>query len=92
MIYSTTGYMLWSAPKHIAARKGHIFLFLVIQMPGVTAIASCQAMLGPRLMSKSSSKVPMKLIRNTIMLNRQNPINPVVTETNSCCTRIMIKY
>ena len=59
------------------------FLFLVIQMVGVTAMASCQAMLG-FMMSKSSSKVVMKLIRNTIMLKTQNPINPVVRETNSC--------
>ena len=49
-------------------------------------MASCQARLGPMVMLKSSSKVPRKLIRNTIMLKRQNPINPVDTETNSFCT------
>ena len=59
------------------------FLFLVIQMVGVTAMASCQAMVGVSRLN-SSSKVPMKLIRNTIMLKTQNPINPVVRETNSC--------
>ena len=64
-----------------------MFLFLVIQMVGVAAMASCQARLGPMVMLKSSSKVPRKLIRNTIMLKRQNPINPVETETNSFCTK-----
>ena len=51
-------------------------------MQGITAIASCQAKLG-MLRLKSSRRVPIKLIRNTIMLKRQNPIKPVVTETNS---------
>ena len=58
------------------------FLFLVIQMMGVTTMASCQEMLGI-CKSKSSIKVPMKLIRNTIKLKTQNPIKPVVRETNS---------
>ena len=58
------------------------FLFLVIQMMGVTTMASCQEMIG-MFKSKSSSKVLMKLIRNTIMLKTQNAIKPVVRETNS---------
>ena len=58
------------------------FLFRVIHMQGVTAMATCQAMVGV-LRLKSSSKVQMKLIRNTLRLNRQNPKNPVVRDTNS---------
>ena len=45
-------------------------------------MATCQAMVGV-LRLKSSSKVQMKLIRNTLRLNRQNPKNPVVRDTNS---------
>ena len=59
-----------------------IFLFLDIQKLEVTAMARCQEMIG-MFKSKSSSKVPMKLIRNTIMLKTQNPIKPVLRETNS---------
>ena len=58
-------------------------MFLVIQMVGVTAMATCQERLGPTLILKSSSKVARKPMRNTIKLKMQNPIKPVVRETNS---------
>ena len=59
-----------------------IFLLLVIQMAGVTAMATSQARPGPMKLNSSKSVV-RKLMRNTIMLNRQSVMKPVVRETNS---------
>ena len=58
-----------------------MFLFLAIQMVGVTAMATCQEKFalpsGP-----VSSRVPMKLNMNTVTLKRQKVMNPVERDTN----------
>ena len=67
-----------------------MLLFLTIQMVGVTAkarsqemFATCQEMF-PFFSGTESSRVPMKLSRNTAELKRQNVRNPVVRDTNFC--------
>ena len=57
-----------------------MFLFLTIQMVGMTAAAASQEMFeeGPGV----SSRVPMKLNRNKVALKRQRVRNPVERETN----------
>ena len=65
-----------------------MLLFLTIQMVGVTANARSQEMLAtsqemfPFFSGTESSRVPMKLSRNTAELKRQNVRNPVVRDTN----------
>ena len=58
-----------------------MFLFLAIQMVGVTAMATCQEKFGPTA-GTESSRVPMKLNMNTVTLKRQNVRNPVERDTN----------
>ena len=58
-----------------------MFLFLAIQMVGVIAMASSQDMF-TLTVGTESSRVPMKLNRNTVTLKRQKVRNPVERETN----------
>ena len=60
-----------------------MLLFLTIQMVGVAAMATSQVMFALFPMA-DSSRVPMKLNRNTAELKRQNVRNPVVRDTNFC--------
>ena len=62
-----------------------MFLFLAIQMVGVIAMASSQDMF-MLTVGTESSRVPMKLSRNTVTLKRQKVRNPVERETNFCNT------
>ena len=58
-----------------------MFLFLAIQMVGVTAMATCQAKFALSA-GTESSRVPMKLNMNTVTLKRQKVRNPVERDTN----------
>ena len=58
-----------------------MFLFLAIQRVGVTAMATSQDMLMVTV-GTVSSRVPMKLNRNTLILKRQKVRNPVESETS----------
>ena len=58
-----------------------MFLFLTIQIVGVTAMAASQDMFA-LWEGTESSRVPIKLNRNTVMLKRQKVRNPVERETN----------
>ena len=58
-----------------------MFLFLAIQRVGVTAMATSQDML-MLTVGTVSSRVPMKLSRNTLILKRQKVRNPVESETS----------
>ena len=58
-----------------------MFLFLAIQMVGVAAMATSQDML-MLTVGTVSSRVPMKLNRNTLILKRQKVRNPVESETS----------
>ena len=58
-----------------------MFLFLAIQRVGVTAMATSQDML-MLTVGTVSSRVPMKLNRNTLILKRQKVRNPVESETS----------
>ena len=60
-----------------------MLLFLTIQIVGVAAMATSQEMFALFSMMRSS-RVPMKLSRNTAELKRQNVRNPVVRDTNFC--------
>ena len=53
-----------------------IFLFLEIQMVGVTAMASSQARPGPMKLN-TSKRVARRLMRNTIMLKRKAAMKPL---------------
>ena len=59
-----------------------MFLFLTIQMVGVKAMAASQDMFALWEGPAESSRVPMKLTRNTVTLKRQKVRNPVERETN----------
>ena len=58
-----------------------MFLFLTIQMVGVTAMAASQDMFA-LWEGTESSKVPIKLNRNTVTLKKQKVRNPVERETS----------
>ena len=67
-----------------------MLLFLRIQMVGVAAMATSQEMFAFFSMAESS-RVPMKLKRNTAELKRQNVRNPVVRDTNFCKDYYLIR-
>ena len=61
-----------------------IFLFLITQTMGVTAMAMSIARLGP-VKVYTLRVLVIRLISSTSMLNRQSVMKPVVRETNSAC-------
>ena len=59
-----------------------MFLFLIIQIVGVTAMATSQGKSPFLPVFQESSNTPRRLMKKIIMLKRQNVRNPVVRDIN----------